>query len=438
MNNTANNPHEPDFEFNNDRSRSQVIPLILILVLIIGGFFRFQSLGLHELWADEELMFSSGKEPFSVLIKKKYIIDEKDYESPDPPLAILICGLFVKGKQEYKEYAFVRMLYRLAPAIAGVLSIIALFYLGSLILGQRPALFASFLIAFSYHAVYYSRDARPYSFFVLFTICAAIAFYKTYKKPTFINLSLFSLCMICALYTHYFSCFLVFVVCFWACAFTVLIHRQKGSFPARNFAIKTFASLLAIALAYLPWVPALLRALEQGGRGVPEDVDIHDNLLLGSFAPSYYYKLISVWSTGSLLPWIILAFLVVGMIWLVRKNSVAALIIIPWLLLPWIILPFIKGSVLTNYRYLIFGMPAFFLILAAFFEMVIKSFPMIKSSKLSKNIALLFVLILLAFFLFPNLNAIKKGSQVKCFNNCTVYSCIEYIDRCGEHEWGWP
>lgn len=438
MSNSDNSLHQSDSESRPTLSRSSAIPIILILVLIAGAFFRLQSLGDHPLWADEYLMFASAKQPFSELIKKKFYIDETVVESPDPPLAILISGFFVKDMDDYKEDPTVRMFFRLAPAVAGILSIIALFYLGSLVLGRRIALFASILIAFSYHAVYYSREARPYSFFVLISIGAAMTFYKVYKKPSVMNLSLFSLCMICALYTHYFSCFLVFVICFWTVAFTYLTYKKRGIYAARDFALRTFASLVAIALAYLPWVPALLRAIDQGGRGVPEDIDIYDNLLLGNFAPWYYYKLVSVWSTGNFLPWIAFALTIAGLVWMIRKKPEAALLIIPWLILPWLVLPFIKGSVLTNYRYLIFGMPAFFLILAASLEAIFNGILKIGQTPTNKKLSLLFILILLAFLLFPNLRAIRKGSQVKCFNTCSEYSCIEYIDRCGEHQWGRP
>ena len=59
---------------------------------------------------------------------------------------------------------------RLPAALLGVAAVPALYYLARLLTSEREALLASAMLAFSYHHIWFSQDARGYSAMVFFTL----------------------------------------------------------------------------------------------------------------------------------------------------------------------------------------------------------------------------------------------------------------------------
>ncbi|MEO8198930.1 MAG: glycosyltransferase family 39 protein [Gemmatimonadota bacterium] len=94
---------------------------------------------------------------------------------------------------------------RLPAAVFGVASVWAVYYFARLITGRAEALLAAAFLAFSYHHVWFSQNARGYTGLLLWTLLASAAFIRMvtgrYRHPWGVAI-VYGLCMGLAAYTH--------------------------------------------------------------------------------------------------------------------------------------------------------------------------------------------------------------------------------------------
>jgi hypothetical protein len=94
---------------------------------------------------------------------------------------------------------------RLPAAILGVASLGAVYYFARLVTSRTEAILAAALLAFSYHHVWFSQNARGYTGLLLWTVLASAAFLRMvtgrYSHPWRLAL-LYAGCMALAAYTH--------------------------------------------------------------------------------------------------------------------------------------------------------------------------------------------------------------------------------------------
>ena len=405
----------------------------LIIILLLGALVRFIELGKAPFWADEHLQFVSSTESITTIIKKKYFLNQKVGETPDPPLPLLISKLFLLNGKELKADSFIRFAFRLPSVLFGLGAIFLIFHLGTAIMGPRVGLFSSFLTAFLFHSVYYSREARPYAMMLFFTTAAGLAFIRLVQKSKVMDSAILSISMIGILYTHYFGTFMAIVSVFWLIGFFIYTKFSHGSAKNKTYSIMAFSSLAIAAVCYLPWVPALLRAVDQGRGGVP-------NVLEGDALPiqsklAFFIALSTRWTVGDFGPWIVFLLAVLGVVWIIRKRPDSALLILPWLFLPWLILPWMSGSSLANFRYMIFGFPAFILIISAGLDSIYKLLSNIEKLKYRKFLAGILVAVILILLIFPSIRAFPRGLNLKCEGNCEEPVCKQFVDNCIALNW---
>lgn len=339
------------------RERRQLIlvGVSLGLVILLGGLLRFYRLSFQSLWNDElSTWFRSG------LPSLRDVIDIGSRPDPFPPGYYLLMH-FVQRWLGDSEFAL-----RLPSAIAGILSIPAIYALGKLLYSREVGLYAAALIAVIWCPIYYSQEARSNSFVVLFSILSVITWIKCMRclergdwrgvwpilAPAYI-LSATALG-----YLHYMGLFLIALE--GGYAFLVFL-RRRSAWP-------TLLLIYGLSLLlYLPWLREMFIDMF-GYKTWMQPPELKDLLGYAYFLFDYSKPVLLV---------AVLGYLVVGwreggrLLKGPRRGWVAFLlnptvVLVAWLMGP-VLIAFVKSLVsipVFIYRNLMISLPPAYLLLA--------------------------------------------------------------------------
>lgn len=215
--------------------------LALLAILSLASALRFYGLEIQSLWVDElASAYITQTENLGAMI-------ERVSEDVHPPgyYTVLHFSRVLLGTSEWA--------LRFPSAVAGVLSVFAMYLLGARLYSDREGLMAALFTAVFFSPVYYSQEARSYSLLLLFAILTAYFWWGIYprlesgERPDWRLATGYIVAAIACCYTHYFGLFLV------ALQGLAMLLLKPGS-P------RQIATLyLPVAVAYLPWVPIMMR-----------------------------------------------------------------------------------------------------------------------------------------------------------------------------------
>lgn len=134
---------------------------IFLLALALGAILRLWDLGGYDLWADELHTALMAESSIAELL-------DPDYMAPYMPVYFLLAKgwRLLPGESEF--------VFRLLPAIAGILLIPILFRLLDAVVGRRAARYGALLAAVNPLMVYFSREHRMYSLYVTLAAAGAL------------------------------------------------------------------------------------------------------------------------------------------------------------------------------------------------------------------------------------------------------------------------
>ncbi|EBJ0943872.1 hypothetical protein DOO94_23000, partial [Salmonella enterica] len=140
----------------------------------------------------------------------------------------------------------------------GILTVALVIALTRWLASEHTALLAGWFVALMPMAVHYSQETRMYALLGMLTLAAAFALMMWVKTPTNNRyLVAYALLMTFSFYTHYFTIFIV--ITHWIAVIILSCQSHKTTcylkLPGWWFAN------LAIAVAYLPWLPVLFNLL---------------------------------------------------------------------------------------------------------------------------------------------------------------------------------
>ncbi len=236
----------------------------MLLLLIAGSILRLYGLGKQPLWNDElDSWWRSRPATVSNIVAR---VVESDMH---PPLyAILL-------HQTTKYFGDSEFAMRLPSAIAGILSIGALFLLALYLYSLKEAVISSLFLAVTWTGVYYSQEARMYSILLLFvllsTLCLAVISRAIINKSSIPKVA--SLCFLftalVSAYLHYFGLFFSLL----QISLIIILSIKKHKYA--------YAVLMTMCFvgAYFPW---LKYALSQFHGAIGEIGWIKPMILLNS------------------------------------------------------------------------------------------------------------------------------------------------------------
>lgn len=326
--------------------------MLLIGIIIIGAGLRLYGLDHQSLWNDELSGWRYSQ------VDDLSLVLEKNIPRDHPPgfQVFLYFWIHQVGDSEY--------LLRLPFAIAGILAIAAIYFLGRKLYANNVGIIAALLTAVFWTPLYYSQEARAYSMVFLFTVLSVywlLAIHGALKREERLPVTavvgyIISASLLC--YLHYFGLFFVLLQ---AALLGMLFLSRRAAWPQLLFIYGI------ICLLYLPWASRGVNALLTAGPSWANPPKLKH--LFGYFQFLFNQ---SYWLT--LLVFALWGFLIVKALWILwrqpgrfRKLAFSAdgLLVI-WLFVPLGIV-FVKSLVsapaFVN-RSLIICLPAAYLLLA--------------------------------------------------------------------------
>jgi len=326
------------------RRRRSLEVLLVALVLALAAFLRLETLGRRPLWFDERWTQQ-------IVVGSRGALDVWRVGPMDhaqhPPLSYLAAYL-----ADPSGASAARL--RLPAAIAGIASVALLIGVGASLFGSAAGLLAGFLMAISVYHVDASQDARPYMLSVAFTIGqygSLFAFLRTRRPPW---LAALVVCTVAALYTYHLALLHAAIGLAAGVASLAVDRADRGG--GRRSPWPWLAGAYAlVALAYLPQLPNLERFAAESRHPAPNHV----------LAPSlrFLHELVSRWGSDGAAPLYEILFALGAACVLARRH------LIEWGVLAWCAAPLALFSLVPfakyfDMRFLISGLPAFFLLVA--------------------------------------------------------------------------
>jgi len=225
-------------------STQRRVVLLLLIIVFIGLFLRFNDLSSESIWVDEAFTYHyttlGWNELFDILI----------YNDVHPPLFYILENSFtsVFGTAEF--------MMRFVPMLFGFLSVIMMFLFVKELYGSKVGLVSALFFSLSSVLIYYSQEAKMYSMFMFLFLFSLYFFVKFLKDASTKNALFLILGNGALLYTHVLS----YVVITFEVFVYLVIHYVNRVHSIKWFGCRTnirkFMLLLAgMILLYVPWIP---------------------------------------------------------------------------------------------------------------------------------------------------------------------------------------
>jgi mannosyltransferase len=324
--------------------------LIVTALLVVGGALRFYRLSGRSLWLDEILVWDfSGGASIGAVVRRLAAVPSL------MPLHFVISWII-------RRFGDSEIWLRLSPAVAGTLTVPAMFLLARNLFGRRTALIAALLVAVSPFLIWYSQENAAYALLTLLTIVQMQLAYLAVTRSRLLYWLGFSIVTLVSLYNDYFA--LLATAAAFAFIGLVLARRVFSPHPAlpqrgREILAATGAGLL-ILLGYLPWLRIFRTFLR------------HQEYGLSRFSPAHHATLaevqsyLAIFGLQGVVLVLFVAGLVVAAIFTARRQPEAVLLTVLWLVVPVAAFFYsLRGGLVTLWpRYLIFVLPAALLLVA--------------------------------------------------------------------------
>lgn len=324
----------------------------MVAITLLGAFLRFYHLGSQSLWLDE---LASWNLSHNVSVGH-YLLHVARYETNPPGYQILL--IFVERYLGDSESVL-----RLPSAMAGIVAIPVLFALGRRMYSSRVGLTSVLLLTVAWAPIYYSQEARTYSFTLLATLVSFLLWFPLFAaQKTQVTAPqrwtiAYGIAAVVLLYLHYYG---LLIVAGQALATLWLVRTSRKEIK------RVLALYVMVFLAYTPWLlVSIYQYVANFGVSWRKKPDAGFFLSYLRFAFNRNQTL-AVLAALAILVFIILLF------WRRRRQGVQAsfiredTILLGWLLFPAVVayLVSVIGYPLLIEHYLIIILPAVYLIVA--------------------------------------------------------------------------
>lgn len=346
-----------------NRQLPQASKILLPALVLAALAVRAYGLSQHSLWYDELLELDIAQGPFRD-------IGPQLVRHAAMPLDYYILHIWIGlGRQDFWV--------RLPALFFGVLAVPLVYQLGRSMFNRPVGLGAATLLTFSYFAVSYSRETRPYALLLFFATLTIWGVWQAHRTGKFKYWGAAIIGVVGAVLAHYFAVFLLAPLGFFVVG-PVLRHPKKANAWRHLllFGLVCMAVLLVFVLNGREWYlysvgerfvreigqPPLytIPAAEKPNRG-PGPA-----LAVSFFTEKMLMPMATTESWGLLL---YVGFFLVGVLMLLNRHlrqKAAVLLLLAWLLLPMglIYLFLLHRGTFFAVRYILFLLPAFLLLAA--------------------------------------------------------------------------
>jgi hypothetical protein len=245
---------------------------------------------------------------------------------------------------------------KLPSVLCGVLTVLALYPLGTRLFGGRSGLFASALLALSLYHLHVSREARPYSLYLMLAVTSLWLLTPALESNRARHWGLYSLSLAGALYASYLGGANLLAQGLFLAGLAVTRSLPPGRM------LPAALSLGGAVAAYLPWLPGQIFHMELISSSGTGDSGIG---LTWEFLSRALLEFVS----QSVLLLACAGFGVLVGLW---RNPRGAALILCWLLLPMATSLALRTGISVNPRFLIAFVPGLALLAGAGLDGLVK------------------------------------------------------------------
>lgn len=229
----------------------RAIALVVLFGLALG--LRLYLLDAKSLRLDETYNYATatGVSSWDLLLGRVY-------RNGHPPFFYLALHQWIKyfGSNE--------LVMRLPSVIAGMVQIIALFWVGRTMFSLKVGYLAAFFAAINPFLISYSQELGVYSFFAAATACMLLFFWQALRQPRTRYWILFSLAALAALYVHLFTLYLFLAEPFIVLPVAWFSKRFDNKTLSKNGLLTGWSiSILIRAIGALAVIPTFTNVVHQ-------------------------------------------------------------------------------------------------------------------------------------------------------------------------------
>lgn len=222
--------------------------VVLSVVLLAAALIRFWGLDSQSLWYDEGWSVHLAQLPLRQALP---LIASPGHTHPPGYYILLHLWVRLWGDGE----TAVRSL----SALLGVGDVVLVYLLGSQIASRRTGILAAILLTLCPAHIVYSQEARMYALLSCALSAATLLMHRlatddTPRQRQWLLVALLVLAEAVAVYSHFVSFFSLASLNLWYLVSSVARQKRGESVQWRNWLL----SQVAVALAFVPWVPTLL------------------------------------------------------------------------------------------------------------------------------------------------------------------------------------
>jgi mannosyltransferase len=296
-------------------------------------------------------------EPFSIYHAQfpvPVLVDQlKAYNNP--PLYEIILHFWIR------IFGISPLSVRILPMLFASFCPVALFYLAKGNFSSAVGVLSSLLLSFSSLLMYYAHDCRVYSLFVLLAILSVHFYIRCVFRleRRIFSLVMFVICSTLLVYAHYFGFFVLMLL-----GLHLLIFARR---IILRIAI-CFGSILVLYLPHLyPFIIRLGDSVSQGTWVEPPD------------GIESLYNSLWAYSNFPVVTVTCIVILVISAFKFLKAGAVVAGRGVGWLVIAWFLFAYLGMFIISYWvpmyiaRYLIYGLPAYYLTLGLCIEYIFKN-----------------------------------------------------------------
>ena len=189
----------------------------LLLIVFLASALRLYHIDFQSIWLDE--IHTMNEANPNIAFSELYSVIMSGEQMP-PLYFYTVYFLF-------KIFGYTTFVARIYSAILGVISLYAIYLLGKELINKQIGLIATLLLSVNCFHLYYSQDARPYIFLLLFSIISFYRLVKYIKLPSRRNAIIYGLFSALMIHSHFFGLFALFTQYLILLFFLIISEKQN-------------------------------------------------------------------------------------------------------------------------------------------------------------------------------------------------------------------
>ena len=229
-------------------------PLILLGLCLLAFALRAYRLDYQSLWVDEAITLSRSQQPLPDLLR--------NMPAEHAPLYFTLIHVWLPlaGTTDFA--------LRFSSLLFGVMCIPLMGVLGTALFDRRVGLLAALLLAVNPFHVWYAQDARMYTLATAFSLACLAGLVRALQTNRWWHWAIYALSGALALYSHYYAGLILVVSGLFALGWLAWSPADRVRVGRR-----WLASVAAMGLIFLPWLPHALRVFEFHGWRPPIEAE---------------------------------------------------------------------------------------------------------------------------------------------------------------------